>query len=69
MIFKKAHRDYIICLDQIDDDLIVTGSLDKTIVVWTAPKLNKLKVIKTNGELLQLTRMNHQTFTSGDDAS
>jgi WD40 repeat protein len=41
----RQHTEWVLCLDQIDEDTLVSGSWDKTIHIWKISKGNTLNTI------------------------
>jgi WD40 repeat protein len=46
------HTNYVYSLDQIDNDTMVSGSIDQTIRIWKISKNETLKIISSNAAVL-----------------
>jgi WD40 repeat protein len=63
-IYEK-HTDYVICLDQIDEDTLVSGSWDKTIHIWKISTGQTLKIINTSSSVNSVKSLSNGLIVCG----
>jgi len=58
----RGHRSFILCALMLDDNTLVTGATDRTIMVWNIPTLQCLNVIKFDTEVCCLVGTKDQSM-------